>query len=59
LSYESLKSGKRRIFFANKLHTRAVEVTKRGREKVKKRKEKKKSKEGEKVAPAKARFRVP
>ncbi len=29
---------------------------KRGREKVEKRKEKKKTKEGEKVAPAKARF---
>ncbi len=34
-------------------------ATKRGREKVKKRKEKKKTKVGEKVAPAKARFRVP
>ena len=93
--YESLKSRKRRIFFADELHTRAVEVreakeavestraglspqkgdvrkkskekdqgrwsvaTRRGREKNKKRKEKKKTKVGEKVAPAKARFRVP
>jgi hypothetical protein len=34
-------------------------ATKRGREKEKKRKEKKKTKECKKVAPAKARFRVP
>jgi hypothetical protein len=34
-------------------------LQKRGREKVKKRKEKKKTREGKKVAPAKARFRVP
>ncbi len=34
-------------------------ATRRGREKNKKRKEKKKTKEGEKVAPAKAWFRVP
>jgi hypothetical protein len=34
-------------------------ATGRGREKNKKRKEKKKTKAGEKVAPAKARFRVP
>ncbi len=33
--------------------------TRRGREKNKKRKEKKQTKEGENVAPAKARFRVP
>ncbi len=84
-------------FFANELHTRAVEVreakeavesaragmlpqkgdvrkkrkekekdqrrwsvaTRRGSEKNKKRKKKKKTKVGEKVAPAKARFRVP
>ncbi len=34
-------------------------ATKRGCEKVEKRKEKKKTKVGEKVAPGKARFRVP
>ncbi len=34
-------------------------ATRRGREKNKKRKEKKKTKAGEKVAPAKAKFRVP
>ncbi len=34
-------------------------ATRRGREENKKRKEKKKTKEGKKVAPAKARFRVP
>ncbi len=34
-------------------------ATRRGHEKNKKRKEKKKTKAGEKVAPAKARFRVP
>ncbi len=34
-------------------------ATRRGREKNKKKKEKKKTKVGEKVAPAKARFRVP
>ncbi len=73
--YESLNSKKAKDFFADELHTKAMEVwesqgsrwvhqgwsiaTKRGREKVEKRKEKKKTKEGEKVAPAKARFRVP
>ncbi len=34
-------------------------ATRRGREKKKKRKEKKKTKVGKKVAPVKARFRVP
>ncbi len=96
MSYESLKSRKGRIFLANELHTRAVEVWE-AKEAVesaraglspqkgdvrKKSKEKKKTKEGglspqegevrktrkekkrkdqigEKVAPAKARFRVP
>jgi hypothetical protein len=96
LSYDSLKSRKRRIFFADELHTRAVEVreakeavestraglspqrgdvrkkrkkrknqgrwsvaTRRGGEKNKKGEEKKNTKVGKKVAPAKARFRVP
>jgi hypothetical protein len=73
LSYKSLNSGKRRIFLPKSYiqgHVRESQgsrwvrqgwsiATKRGREKVKKRKETKKTKEGEKVAPAKARFRVP
>ncbi len=74
LSYEPLNTRKAKDLFANELHTRAMEVresqgsrwvrqgwsitTTRGCEKVEKRKEKKKTKEGEKVAPAKATFRV-
>ncbi len=89
LSYELLKSRKRRIFLPTSyiqgqvresqgsrwvhqgwsIATRSGRekvkkrnwsiATKRGREKVKKRKEKKKTKVGKKVAPAKARFRLP
>jgi hypothetical protein len=64
---------KAKDFFATELHTRAVQVreakeavesTRAGLSRQegdvrKTRKEKKKTKEGEKVAPAKARFRVP
>ncbi len=74
MSYESLNSRKRRTFYTASYlqgqlkYGKAKEVVesaragllpqKREREKVEKRKEKKKTKEGEKVAPAKARFRV-
>jgi hypothetical protein len=68
LSYKSLKSRKRRIFLPTSYIQGQVResqgshwarqgwsiATRRGREK-----EKKKTKEGKKVAPAKARFRVP
>ncbi len=66
---------KAKDFFPDELHTRAVELresqgsrwvrqgwsiaTKRGSEKLKEKKEKKKTSEGEKLALAKARFRVP
>jgi hypothetical protein len=73
LSYESLKSRKRRIFFQQATYKgkygKAKEAAESARaglspqkvdlRKSRKRKEKKKTKEGKKVAPAKARFRVP
>ncbi len=73
MSYESLKSGKQRIFCQRATYKgkygkakEAVESARAGLSpqkgdviKSRKRKEKKKTKEGEKVALAKARFRVP
>ncbi len=73
LSYELLKSRKRRIFCQRATYKgkygkakEAIESAKAGLlpqkgdvRKSRKRKEKKKTKEGKKVAPAKARFRVP